>query len=672
MKTFAFGSLRFQRESIPVELRDWSVWPIVDDLSLDDEERKAYQCREKAIRYFVDNPEMRIADICRATGVSTSTLYRLFERCCEKHPDGRIYGFRGLIRYQRVARYSRTKPIVRSGVKEKGGAAGAFSMLLDRYPSLEDFLVKELKRRIRRIDAAEEVRKSVKRIHKGFLEKCRELGIGVDDYPFNQDYCGLRSLATHLTRLANQSFEMASRNSGASSVGAPMTSNERRAAPPALNPFEVVEFDGHKIDLRLVLTVQDPYGLETRMELGRIWILVVLDILTRAVLGYALAYGKEYTKDDVAAALQASLLPHQPRKLKIPGLAIRAGGGFPSDVIPEAAFACWEWFRFDNAKANLAYDTLERLCEVVGCWTDAGPPGLPNQRPFIEQFFRVVAAHFAHRIAGTTGSRPDDIVRQLGDPGSKAELLMSLDELEDLIEVVLGNYNGEVGASGRSPLEAMAHHIAKRRGFIRSIPREQRGKIRLIQQARIVTIRGSIKDGVRPHVNFEHVRYTSDVLGNNPGLIGKKVKIYFNPFDIRCLTAFFMDGAELGVLTASRPWCYTPHSLRVRQDIRRLRALGKIKIGEDDDPVEAWVKNKRAEAARSKSARHQLAKHRQSGSKLPRETNLPQAPGKPRHNNTPSNSNDTNRAKAGEADQSQVEHPKPQPKSLKIKRTIVF
>jgi hypothetical protein len=33
---------------------------------------------EKAIRYFVGNPEMRIADICRATGVSTSTLYRLF------------------------------------------------------------------------------------------------------------------------------------------------------------------------------------------------------------------------------------------------------------------------------------------------------------------------------------------------------------------------------------------------------------------------------------------------------------------------------------------------------------------------------------------------------------------------------------------------------------------
>jgi AraC-like DNA-binding protein len=164
MKTFAFGSLRFQRESIPVELRDWSVWPIVDDLSLDDEQRKAYQCREKAIRYFVGNPEMRIADICRATGVSTSTLYRLFERCCEKHPDGRIYGFRGLIRYQRVARYSRTKPIARSGVKEKGGAAGAFSMLLDRYPSLEVFLVKELKRRIRRIDAAEEVRKSVKKI----------------------------------------------------------------------------------------------------------------------------------------------------------------------------------------------------------------------------------------------------------------------------------------------------------------------------------------------------------------------------------------------------------------------------------------------------------------------------------------------------------------------------
>lgn len=672
MKTFAFGSLRFQRESIPDEIKDWSVWPMVDELSLDEDERKAYQSRERAIRCFVDNPEMRIADICRETGVSTSTLYRLFERCCKKHPDGRIYGFRGLVRYRRVARYSRTKPIERSGSREKGGAAGAFSMLLDRYPALEEFLVKELKKRSRKIEAAEEVRKSVKKIHRGFLEKCRGLGIGADDYPFNQDYCGFRSLATHLKRLANQSFEMASRNAGASSVGAPMSSKERRAAPAALNPFEVVEFDGHKIDLRLVLTVQDPYGLETRMELGRIWILVLLDILTRAVLGYALAYGKEYTKDDVAVALQASLLPHQPRKLRIPGLAIRAGGGFPSAIIPEAAFACWEWFRFDNAKANLAYDTLERLCEVVGCWTDAGPPGEPNKRPFIEQFFRVIAEHFAHRVVGTTGSRPDDIVRQLGDPGSKAELLMDLDELEDVIEVVLGNYNGEVGASGRSPLEAMTHHIAKRRGFIRSVPREQRGKIRLIQQARIVTIRGSLKDGVRPHVNFEHVRYTSDVLGNNPGLIGKKVKIYFNPFDIRFLTAFFVDGAELGVLTAARPWCYTPHSLRVRQDIHRLKALGKLKIGADDDPVEVWVKKKRAEAARSKSARHQLAKHRQSGTNSPRQSDRQQGHEDGGHDNSPSRSKERNRSRMDDTDQPQAEHSKPQPKSLKIKRTIVF
>lgn len=51
----------------------------------------------------------------------------------------------------------------------------------------------------------------------------------------------------------------------------------------------------------------------------------------------------------------------------------------------------------------------------------------------------------------------------------------------------------------------------------------------------------------RPHVNFEHVRYSNDVLSGNPGLIGKKLRIYFDPRDIRVIHAFFEDGSELGV-----------------------------------------------------------------------------------------------------------------------------
>ena len=675
MKEFAFGSLRFHRGSIPEELKDWAIWPIVDDASLTRHESELYKRREAAVRYFVDSPSMTIAEITRETGVSASSLYRLFERCCATHRDGRIFGFRALIPYSRLVPYHRTKPVEKSQGAGSGGASGAFAKLLNEYPELENTLIKEFRKRNRRIVSAEEVRKSTRKIHRTFLASCRDLGIRNDQYPFNQDHLGVRALATYLTQLANQSFPMASRNKGALSCNQAAVSADNHAAPASTRPYEVVEFDGHKIDLRLTLKVIDPFGLETRLELGRIWILVVLEILTGSVLGYALAYGKEYTKDDVAAALQACLTPHRRREFRVPGLSIRPGGGFPSEVIPETAFACWDWFRFDNARANLSPDTLYRLCNVVGCLTDAGPPRDPNQRPFVEQFFRVISEHFAHRVVGTTGSKPDDIVRQLGDPRKNTELLMDLEELEDVIEVVLANYNGEPGASGRTPLEAMAHHVSKQNGFIRTIPRDQRGKIRLIQQSRVVTIRGSLKDGVRPHINFENVRYKSDVLGNNPGLIGKQLRIFFNPFDIRNLYAFFMDGSELGVLIASRPWCYSPHSLRVRQDIFRKKAAGKLRIGDEDDPVEVWVKHKRREARSSKAARYQLAKHRQS---TMGELDLAKQPSvaKPGDNDQLSEASspeiDKEIADKSSTRETEVGESKPKPKLLNIKRTIVF
>lgn len=612
MKSLAFGSLSFDRQSIPDDLKDWAAWPAVDHMALPESQRQVYRARELAIRKFVDSPQISIREICNGSGITPPTLYRLFQRCCEKHPDGRIYGFRALIPYLRIASYTRTQLVAKGATTSRGGKSGAFGMLLERYPKIKALLLKELRDRNSQVESIREVRKSLKRIHKKFLEACRTEKIKPDEYPFNQDYLGIRSLAAHLKKLAAQSFEMAARHAGATKVGAAFPPADKGKPDPGLNAFEVVEFDGHKIDLRLTIKVQDPYGLETYLELSRIWILVVIEVVSRSVLGYALALGKEYNKDDVAAALQAAIATHEPRKIKIPGLVIRERGGFPSNVIPASKYACWEWFRFDNARSHLSVNTLERLCEIVGCWTDAGEVGEPNNRPFIERFFSLLAAHFAHRVIGTTGSKPDDIVRELGNPGSKTELLMELEELEDLVEVLLADYNGETGSSGRTPLEALAHLIGKRQGFVRTIPKDQRSKLCLIQEARIVIVRGSLQEGVRPHINFEHIHYSSDILSNNPGLIGKKLQIYFDPKDIRFLHAFFEDGSELGILTAAKPWCYTPHSLRIRQEIFRLKALGNLKYREGDDPVEAWVKYKRVQSRNNKNARNDLAKARDS------------------------------------------------------------
>ncbi len=74
------------------------------------------------------------------------------------------------------------------------------------------------------------------------------------------------------------------------------------------------------------------------------------------------------------------------------------------------------------------------------------------------------------------------------------------------------------------------------------------------------------------------------------------------------MRAYFENGDELGFLMAARPWCFTAHSLRVRKEILRLRARGKLRYREGDDAVQAYTKVKHKDARRSRRAASELAK----------------------------------------------------------------
>jgi len=666
MKSLVYGNRSFDRDFIPNEIKDLSTWPTVDVTALSPDAQIEFNAKVEALRIFIEQPHTSLASIKTLTGVHPQSLYRLLARCLAKHADGRIYGFRAAIPFARLKQYERIQPPKEGG--ETSGQTGAFNQLLQRYPSIEKYLKRALRERNKQITSAREVRKSLKRIHKGFIEECRKAGIKANQYPFTQSLLGVRSLSTYLKKQAEASFSSAARNAGASRVGPPASS--RPPAPPATRAYEAVEFDGHKIDLRITLRVSDPFGLETLVELHRIWILVLLDVATRAVIGYSLALGKEYDKDDVASALQAALVRHKPPKSVIPGLVVRDGGGYPSSVLPQTEYACWDWFRFDGARCHLASDTLERLSKIVGCWIDNGPVGEPDARPFIERFFQLIAQHFAHRLPGTTGSDPSSIERILGDPKGDLSMLVELDELEQMIDVLLADYNGEAhdGLGGRTPLEAMNYMVRKQEGFLRTLAQTVRPNLCLLQEAKPVPIRGSLQSGVRPHVNFLGVKYTSDILSNSASLIGKTLRVYFDVRDIRVLKAFFADGSELGILTAKKPWCYTPHSVRIRKDILRLKRIGKLKYREGDDPIEAWVKYKRAESRTAKKAGNALAKFQRQE----REASAsPLFHPLPKQTERPAPSTETVSEEVA-APEPQPEKKPPKPRPMRIKRTLTF
>ncbi len=182
---------------------------------------------------------------------------------------------------------------------------------------------------------------------------------------------------------------------------------------------------------------------------------------------------------DVLLAVQNAIMPRRKRKdFSIPGMVYESGGGFVSEVCPKAAYACWQVLKFDNAKAHLAEDTLNSLCEFVGCRVDAGPVMHPALRPYIERFFRTLTDRLSRRLPGTSGNSPQDPAGIKGK-ALAVEQLVLIEELEELLDVTFANYNGTAhdGLNGRTPLQAMQFFLDERKVVLRTLALSKRARI---------------------------------------------------------------------------------------------------------------------------------------------------------------------------------------------------
>jgi putative transposase len=214
-----------------------------------------------------------------------------------------------------------------------------------------------------------------------------------------------------------------------------------------------------------------------------------------------------------------------------------------------------------------------------------------------------------HQLPGTLGSNPNDPVRKLADVGDDLTTVLTLDQLEQLAYVLIANLNGETqsGLGGRTALEAMQYFTSKDRFLPQFLPANRRHQLFLLKEA--VTCRVS-RGKAQDHINFEGVRYTSDVLRRRPELKGIQLRVYYIARDIRHVHAYFEDGRELGVLTASRQWRTVAHSIRTRQEILKLVRLKKLRLHPEDDAVEAYMRYMRDQAKESKKAANAMAKVR--------------------------------------------------------------
>ena len=606
---------------------DLAQWPDGAVAELNEFERHEYERRDQAIRLYVSGATLK--EIVVASGIGRGQLYQLLGRCLTQHEDGRLYGFRGLLRYRRMQPYCRKVTVKSVRLKGQGGGAGAFGALVVAYPTLQEWVHKKVKERavyIEQISTDGELRVRLRKLgalHEAFLSECRKLGLTATDYPFNTQEMGNRTLAAVVKAEILQNFGRAARASGATHLKG-MPRGPAIAAPAPLRALDVVEFDGHRLDVRLKIVVRDPLGFEQEFEIERIWLLVVIDVFSRAVLGYHLSLNREYNSHDVVRTIELALEPHRSRTFTLSGLSYGATDGFPSSKLPELGYATWTWIKLDGAKANLANDVRHALTEFLGGFVDVGPAYTPDDRPYIERFFGSVAANLSSRLPGYTGLNPKDLRRALADPKGNLRLFVSLTELEDLLEISLAAYNGtpHYGLNGRTPLEAIEYSLREPGALLSWLPDHKRRRLCLMHTPKLATVRGYLAQGQRCHVNFYSVRYTNAELAASATLLGKELRLYYDSQDLRTVRAMAPDGTDLGVLKAQGAWGEIVHDLKLRQEIRKWQGSRKLKAQLSHDFIERFVQDKLSKAKGSRRGASSLVRTVRALTAAPTSTTL--------------------------------------------------
>lgn len=571
---------------------DPTSWVQVDADALTPKQRKIFMQRRRGIEMYLAGASAAV--IRQETGMPLQNLYRLIvDRCLLTHADGDLYGWRGALPFFRVTEYKRkSKPRVG---EDGAGSAGSLQWLFSS-PEGRELEQRFCKQILAKPKGLEGQFRSKQSLFRWFIGELRHLGYERRrEWPFTVDKLGYVTISAFVDRVfsenpVRQRLLLGGEDARRKSLAGDGTKR------PHLDPYGRVECDAHKLDGRMVVAVPSPHGGYEMRKIHRLWVIVLLDVASRAVLGYYMSLRRECAAEDVLRAVKHALSRWNPRDLYFSEHAYVDGAGFPSSAAPHLVGVCWDEFSVDGALANVCKRVENTLDEVVNCRIlkpqDAGSytsRRSKDDRPFIESFFSQLAARGFHRLATTTGSKPAD--KRGSNPAANAEkLAFQLEYAEELLDTLIANYNAtpHSGLGYRSPLAQLQYLVPSTRPVRHADPDAVR---RMVGVRRLCTVLGGAKSGRRPYFNFANARYSAEWLALRTDLLGKNLWLQIeNEDDARFATVSDTKGIFLGVVRAAPPWHRTPHSLFIRQSIRALEQRRLVQLSTRCDAVEELVR----------------------------------------------------------------------------------
>ena len=584
------SDLQVSRRVVAGQTINMTQWQHPDEAALPVHVRRAYHARKLAVSLFLQGETD--TTILQRSSLTAKYAYRLIaSRCLQIHEDGQVFGWRGLVPHLHIKPYKRQ---IKVAVDSFGhGAAGAMDAILDRYPELR----RDLDARILKYPRGNRLESSgytPRDNCRWFLNQLRAFGCEANgEWPFNtasRAYHSIRRYAIDLLNVHEKSLAALS--------GGPERIRKLKTGDGSNRPvhrfLQRVEMDAHKLDGRFCVSIPQDDGSTYEKIVHRLWVIVIIEIMSRAVLGYYFSLRKEVSHEDVLRCIKRALTKWTLKTVTFCDEPYSNGAGFPSTVDRKFVGLCWDETSVDGALAETCKSVEVPLREVVGSVVLSPSNSFSKRRslddrPFIEKFFARLAKGGFQRLSNTTGGKSS--YRKGRNPDEVAiTSRFQYEYAEELLDVLVANYNASKHSKigGRTPLEYFSFLYEQVVGQLRKA--DPTSVESLFSSRKLCRVRGGAKLGRSCFVEYVYARYTNEVLQNRQDLAGSSIwVINHKEDDARVALAVTRNGQSLGVLRAAPPWNKLPHSLAVRKAICQLVNRNKFDILSGADGIESFL-----------------------------------------------------------------------------------
>lgn len=541
-------SLRKDAISENPELADPNNWPQIDFDSLAEKKRAKTERNWNIVLAW--KAGMTGVKIAERYNVSESFVSRLLERCFKKDRNGVYYLTRAIVTRNILVEPNRVSDPP-TKFNEQGNRC-AFTNLLSVYPALLLKLQLMIEAYLKKESWAQNLKP--KHLHNAMMLFLRQEKHPADQYPNNTTSKAYESIRRFFHSEVNRQVKL---NSKARNVIA-IPKTYRR-------PFREIQVDAQTTDVNTKVTLRFEDEVFD-LRLSRVTLLLAICVDTSCILAWHLALTRSPSKTDLLQLFHNIHARWKPWDLKTPELQYFPGAGFPSGVIPEIKHVGLNKVSMDNAYAHQSRALIRHICDDHGGWINFGPPATPITRNYVEHAFNIVN-NTTHRFASTTGSHPKDPIKETLK-NSKKPPLLTLNSLEEVLEVSLAEYNGtpKRRLDGQTPLEDMTRAFKTQpvRMNFGSKKTELEPFIRYDER----TIYCNKLELRRPHVGFLGLKYNNSEL-NDRNLGGTSVVVRYDLRDIRKIDISKTDGTHLGTLDVQETHRHRPLSFKTWQEIKK-------------------------------------------------------------------------------------------------------